>query len=390
MKVAFASPRGVERDGIGAYSRDLSLNLSNLCRLEFFDLDHATRSTAHFRRMADAINRCDLLHVEHNYCYFNELIPFREAFRDFLRRVTIPRLVVYHEIVDRIGPIQMPGVSGFPAEKAKQALLYGAKVIARPVVNQWWLPRYNREIFSIPEKVVVHSDFHAEIVERFAPGVRPVVMPLPVPGYRKHPNVDESPAQIPFGGDDIVLTIFGFINRRKDYLGVLQALARMPQKYKLLIAGGPHDERDLRSSATPLGQVLEFIQANGLEDRVHITGFFPESHLPAILEATRVIIAPFSEEHCSASINIGLAYSKPVVAYATRLTREMNRNGAGFLEVEGAEWIPPLLRAAEMDPALFEIALGKGHEYRAKYGFPMAAEKFVVLYKRMAVTRPAS
>ncbi|MBI5575896.1 MAG: hypothetical protein HY896_05980, partial [Deltaproteobacteria bacterium] len=95
MKVAFCTPMRIERDGIGAYARELYAPLSKLCSLTQFPLDKDPHPSKHFREMAEEINRCDVLHTEHSSNFFKvPLFPFREGYRDFLRRVRIPRMVV--------------------------------------------------------------------------------------------------------------------------------------------------------------------------------------------------------------------------------------------------------------------------------------------------------
>jgi len=55
---------GVERDGIGVYSRELYAPLSKLCELVPIPLDKEVHDRGHFREMAQAINRCDLLPLD--------------------------------------------------------------------------------------------------------------------------------------------------------------------------------------------------------------------------------------------------------------------------------------------------------------------------------------
>jgi glycosyltransferase involved in cell wall biosynthesis len=173
------------------------------------------------------------------------------------------------------------------------------------------------------------------------------------------------------------------MERRKDYLGVLEALTRLPPEYKLLIAGGCHDERERDSPESLYGKVMNFVQKNGMTGRVHVTGFFPEGAMPDLIEATTAVVAPFLESHSSASINIGIAYSRPVLAYRTRLTEEMNRNGAGILEIERGEELAQLMRTHTHAPDFFEGAVKAGSEYRSRYGFPAVAAQFVRWYKEM-------
>jgi glycosyltransferase involved in cell wall biosynthesis len=383
MKVAFASPMRLERDGVASYSRELSRELAALCTLEHIPLDADPHGRDHFRRLAEAVNRCDVLHVEHAHAFFKRpLYPFREAFRFLLRQVKVPRLVVYHEPLEKISASYPPG-GGTLLGRTKNAALFAAVVTARPAANRFWLPWYNREIYSLPERVVVHTEYRAEQVRSFAPDATVFVLPHPV-YLPKGGDVGEPPGSPPpFPEESVVVTVFGFIDWRKDYIGVLSALLGMPERYGLLVAGGCHEESESTSPISPYGEMMAFIRANRLEERVRITGYCPDSLIPGIMEATDIVIAPFTQDHSSGSINMGIAYSRPVVAYRTKLTGEMNRNGAGLLLVEGRGDLPDMLRRLENDAPLRDKAISMGREYRDRYDFPAAARRFVRWYEEM-------
>lgn len=384
MRVAYCTPMRLERDGVGIYSRELAACLSSRCLLEHFPLDNAPHDRSHFRRMAEAVNRCDVLHLEHNFNFFKvRLYPFRDGFRDFMRSVTIPRLVVYHELFDRIPPY-VPPAADTALKRARNALVAAAVGAARPLANAVWLPAYNRDLFSLPERVVVHTGFRAEIVRRFAPGARVTVVPHPVYPARTIGDGTSAGLRLPFAPDDVVLTVFGFIERRKDYLGVLEALLRLPPRCKLLVAGGCHDEKESASGDSTFGRMTAFIRAHRLEGRVHLAGFCPDEAIPALMAATDIVVAPFTEDHSSGSINMGLAYSRPVIAYRTLLTEEMNRNGAGLVLVRGREELLSALLRASAEPGRMADAVARGGDYRVRYGFPAAAARFAGMYEEMA------
>ncbi len=384
IKVAFVSPINLERDGIAILARELVGHLSKRCDLVHFPLDHEVHDRLHFRKMADAINRCDLLHIEHTHGFFKRpLYPFRDGYRDLLGRVKVPRLVVYHEPVEKV-KVHFPYGADTLASRAKRTLLYGAMVAARPFADAFWLPRYNREIFSVPERVVVHTEYRAAMVRRFAPGARISVIPLPVYGARER-GPDALP--LPFGEDDVVLTIFGFIDLRKDYIGVLQALLELPPRFKLLVAGGCFNENECTAPGSPYRRMTDFIRGHGLGDRVHVTGFCPDSAIPDIMRATDIVIAPFKEHHSSGSINMAIAYSRPIVAYRTLLTEEMNRNGAGLVIVDGKGGLPRAVSAVETDPGTFAEAVRQEADYRSRFGFAAQAERFVQWYAELLAGR---
>jgi glycosyltransferase involved in cell wall biosynthesis len=260
---------------------------------------------------------------------------------------------------------------------------YVGKRLLRPVIDRYLIPRYNAAIFSRPERVVVHSGFHADLVRRFAPGAHVTVSPLPVPDMTRIEGPANAEPIHPFAEGDRVMTILGFVESRKDYIGVLRALTLLPARFKLLVAGGCPFAREAESPASTYGKMMRFAKENGLRDRVHVTGFFPDSALPRIVAATNVFLVPFLVNHCSASITTGAASSLPVIAYRTMLTGEMNRNGAGIIEVSGWEEIPGIVLAAEKDPSVYGESVGMGERYREKHSYHATAVRFVELYREL-------
>jgi hypothetical protein len=373
----------LERDGIGLYSRELHRYLSKLCEPVPLPLDAETHDRTHYRRLADAANRCDLLHVEHAHPFFKlPFFPFREAYLGFLRRVTVPRIAVYHEPLETV-PLYRPPDGGTLSGRLRSRGLHAAMAIARFPANAFWLPWHNREIFSIPERVVVHTEYRAEMVRRFAPNARVFVVPLPVYIPPAEGAGGTGIQELPFDEGDFIMTVFGFIDRRKDYLGVLEAMTGLPGRFKLLIAGGCHDEREYRSADSPYGRLTAFVGDHGLEARVHVTRFCPDSAIPGIMARTGVVIAPFTQDHSSGSINMGLAYARPILAYRTLLTEEMNRNGAGLLIVDGKGGLKGAILSADADPGIYSRAVAGGAGYRSSFGFPAAAERFAGWYREL-------
>ena len=388
MKVAFCSPIHLPRDGVAIPARELVHHMSGLCNVVHFPLDHGIHDLAHYRRLAKDINKCDLLHVEHTHSFFKlPLYPFREAFLGFLQTVTIPRLVVYHEPVEKV-PVYFPHGGGGVTDRMNRTIKYCATVAAEPFANAFWLPWYNRKIFSIPEKVVVHTEYRAAMVWRYAPSARISVIPAPVYGPKMRDEEKDAEYPLPFQEGDVVSTVFGFIDRRKDYLGVMRALLQLPERYKLIVAGGCFNEEEYKIPSSPYGRLMEFARGHGLADRVHVTGFCPDWAIPKIMAVSDIVIAPFLQDHSSGSINMGLAYSRPVIAYRTLLTEEMNRNGAGLLLMEGKENLAEAILAAQADRPGLARATDMGSAYCRKYGFPAQAIQFNQWYEELLASKP--
>jgi polysaccharide biosynthesis protein PslF len=128
-----------------------------------------------------------------------------------------------------------------------------------------------------------------------------------------------------------VLTIFGFINRKKDYELALEALAHLPEGFFLLIAGGiMHGNFMDKEYYAALRKKIESLS---LEHRVKITGYLSQERIPLVMAATDICLAPFRpfRQPGSGSLSLCVGYGKPIIASDIEMIKEIN-NRVPFLD----------------------------------------------------------
>ncbi len=99
-------------------------------------------------------------------------------------------------------------------------------------------------------------------------------------------------AQQHVGPEDVLIGYFGLLNRTKGVAELVEALALLPQHFKLVIIGGaavsPEDQRYA-------AEVQTLIARRQIQERVHITGPCSEAEVSAHLLAADMLALPFHD-----------------------------------------------------------------------------------------------
>ena len=190
-----------------------------------------------------------------------------------------------------------------------------------PGLRLAWRPRLNRRTV-----VVAISKALRDACVRMGLEKNVWVRPNPVDESRFYPSFETKLAlrrqYTPFGDNDrIILTVAKFMPR-KNQLFLVGVLARLPDRYKLVLAGpvvsaGFHVERDSRYVAQIRARITEL----GLQDRVLIRTKFVDT--ADYMKLADVYLAPHASEGLGTPILESLACGVPVVA---------NRGEAAFRE----------------------------------------------------------
>jgi len=306
------------------------------------------------------MNEADVIHIQHQYFLFGGVAPWKNWFGKVADQITAPVVMTVHEFAEPSGNL--------------------AQRLAIAATNQAQFRH------SAIKAFVVHTEADRQCL--IALGVEPdrvQVMPHPVPPRPVLPPRPEAKRR--FGLEDaFVLTIFGFLARRKGHLLAIEALRQLPPVFHLLFAGGVHPddrtnyERDLRAA----------IQSAQLGDRVRITGYLEPVDVATAMSATDVVLAPFSAGSGSGSLSLAFACGKAVVATAIPANVEIQRRVPGTLLLvppnDPRELRDAVLRLFRDRRALTRLAEGSVR-YAAQYTYARMAEDTVRLYRAVAATQ---
>jgi glycosyltransferase involved in cell wall biosynthesis len=237
----------------------------------------------------------DILHVQHQYFLFGGVAPWRNRFRHLLRSIDRPAVMTVHEFVS---PAGKPHVRA--AIRLTNRMQFGSPKIARLLVHT----EEDRDRMTSQG-----CDENRVFVVRHGVPRRPALQPK-----------EDAKRALGLEGR-FVVTLFGFLSRRKGHGIAIEAMRNVPPNSVLLLAGGRHPD-----DTSDYPEMLEtMINSSDLRDRVRITGYLEADTVSQVMAATDLVIAPFTESSGSGSLALGLACGKAILASDIAPHREMVR-----------------------------------------------------------------
>jgi glycosyltransferase involved in cell wall biosynthesis len=351
---------GPERCGIAHYTDALVQAMSPEFAVGVSRATFDRLSPREYGTQAATLNEADLVHIQHEYAYWSGMGPGNGYFA-FMRAIHKPVVLTVHELDLRaVGTRGLPG----PIERTYKRWM-NRRMFMRPQIRRW----------------LTHSaEVTAALVSLGVPKAAVETLPMPAPEAEPLPKPEAAKAALGLEGRR-VLTIFGFLARRKGYDLALEALVRLPADVTLLAAGGVHGA-DRSAPDTELRALAERL---GVGERFRITGYLATEQVPGVFAATDLLLAPFHEVSGSASLALGQAYGRPILASDLPALRE---SGAALFPAGDASTLAAeaerLLNAPEERDRLAAAAraVADRHSYR------VLAEQMAAVYREVLSEAP--
>ncbi|NTV53216.1 MAG: glycosyltransferase, partial [Candidatus Firestonebacteria bacterium] len=293
MKIAMLTS-WQEACGIADYAAALVAALRARVEVEVVSLAHGQTEAAYFRRLAQACNRADLVHVQHEYIFFGKRTPWAYRWPDLIRALRVPYVVTSHTWLK---PAQ--GGPGWKrsARRLRDALVRGTG----------WSAYLEAGQFKGAAGIITHTRAHRGFLIRAGlSGEKIQVLPQGIPAGFPRGVADRARRRWQLTGP--VVTLFGFLNPAKGHELALAAWEQMPRDAVLVIAGRAFSERE-RDYARRLEQL-----ARQKGERVRWTGYLEEPDLADLLAATDVVLMPYVHATASYALSLALATGRPVLA----------------------------------------------------------------------------
>jgi glycosyltransferase involved in cell wall biosynthesis len=147
-----------------------------------------------------------------------------------------------------------------------------------------------------------------------------------------------------------VITLQGFMTRRKGHRLVLEALRALPPEVVAIFAGSPIGGREARGE-----ELAQYAEELGVADRVRFTGYVPDAQLTTILAATDVALCPFREMSASGSVSTWISTGRPIVTSGLPQFREYDALSPGAMRI--VEPLTPEALAERIRQTLAEAPL---------------------------------
>lgn len=180
-----------------------------------------------------------------------------------------------------------------------------------------------------------------------------------------------------------VVTVLGFIHRRKGHALVVEALPLMPEHTQVVFAGAP--TRHGHSFAAGLRRRAETL---GVADRLRMTGYLAEEELNHYLAATDLALCPFRSMAASGSLSTWIAAGRPVLASDLPQIREYITMAPGALATfspHTPEALAQAIRAQLSSPA--ERAAGARQRLQQRLSLEHLINEHALCYRQGAQAR---
>ncbi|KYH43581.1 hypothetical protein AZH51_03755 [Branchiibius sp. NY16-3462-2] len=207
-------------------------------------------------------------------------------------------------------------------------------------------------VVACADVVVVSSQHEARLLADLAPGVRPVVIPLPID---PSPYADRAPSVGAAGraAADPVVGVLGYLYPGKGLEQVIDAVAGLSVRVVNLgtVAAG-HEDLLPALAARARAQDIDLT----------ITGWLADAELGAALTAVDVPVAPHQHLSASGSINTWLAAGRrPIAPESSYATELVGRMPGSLRVVAGPGQLRRAIQDAIVQPALTwldQVAIG--------------------------------
>lgn len=246
--------------------------------------------------------------------------------------------------------------------------------------------RFHEKMYASSNALIVHSQIQKTallpyIADQEKINIIPHGIPLIDEAVRTQPP-GEAKGKFGFAGKT-VLMVYGFINKKKGYECILDALAILGPEYALIIAGGKMSDNAVDNAYEKY--LMRMIVDKGLAERIHITGYVDARQSGSIFAATDICLAPFSGNSASGALSLCIAYQKPIIASAIPLHEEICRQFAcmELFPAGSSEKLAAAIQALAQDPVRQKALSVLAGSYGQKNSYVKVAAATTALYKEI-------
>jgi glycosyltransferase involved in cell wall biosynthesis len=176
-------------------------------------------------------------------------------------------------------------------------------------------------------------------------------------------------------GKEMVLSV-GVMQTRKNTINALRALASLPARFRLVLAGG---------EGHGSGAIRDFIRKEGLESRVILLGYVAADRLPSLYQAATVLLFPSLEEGFGLPVLEAMAHGLPVVTSNTSSLPEVGGDAALYADPHEPRQLAAQVERAAEDRPLRESMIARGLARAREFTWRRTAEETCRVYEELVV-----
>lgn len=238
--------------------------------------------------------------------------------------------------------------------------------------------RLLRECLDRADRVLVLSEYTAAQVMKHCGVERGRIRVVPggvdPPAERLTPEACRRERERHVGqGNEMLLTV-GVLDNRKNVLNALRALELLPERYRLVLAGG---------NGYGSERVHDYIRKRRLENRVKCLGYVPRCTLLALYQSASALLFPSLEEGFGFPMLEAMAHGLPVVTSRTSALPEVGGDAGMYADPLDPADIAAKVTAAVEDAPLRESLIRRGLARAAQFPWRRTAEGALLAYDEL-------
>jgi glycosyltransferase involved in cell wall biosynthesis len=230
-----------------------------------------------------------------------------------------------------------------------------------------------REAAERSDVIIAVSAFTASQVEQLL-GVDParirvvphgVRIPTPIPASRSDGGAAREP---------MVLSV-GAIQRRKNTARLVKAFERLPQGWRLSLAGAPDGYR--------AAEELRTVEESPRRLDIDVLGYVPEAQLDDLYRRASIFAFPSLDEGFGLPVLEAMAHGVPVVTSNRSALPEVAGGAALLVDPLDSDAIASALLRLASDPGLSEDLGRQGRERARQFTWESAVERTWAVYREL-------
>jgi glycosyltransferase involved in cell wall biosynthesis len=184
-----------------------------------------------------------------------------------------------------------------------------------------------REAVRRATRIICDSEYTASQLDRHCGVDRAKIRVIPcgvdLPGNPPAPEECRRERECLVGKQNHMLLSVGVLETRKNTINMVRALKLLPERYHLVLAGG---------DGFGSGAIRASIAEQGMEPRVTLLGYIPNSRLPLLYSAASAFLFPSLEEGFGLPALEAMAHGLPVVTSRTSALPEVAGDAALYVD----------------------------------------------------------
>lgn len=290
--------------GVRRYGRVLAEAAARRPDLAVIEADPGDRdvSLGDVRRAARRLDAADVVHIQWKPPDWGGRYASLPRLEVFLAACRRPLVVTLHDVYPRVG--------------------WRDRVVDGGAIGL-------RRLGIGAARVVVHAQEERRRLEGMVPDAKVVVVPHFVEERPPLGDPETARRELDTGLEGRrVITLLGFMTRRKGHRLVLEAMSALPADVVALFVGSPIEGREARGA-----ELEAYAGRLGVADRVRFLGYVPEERLSTVLAVTDVAVCPFRDMSASGAVSTWISTGRPIVASDLPAFREYEQLVPGSLRI---------------------------------------------------------